>query len=137
MVGGKSFDCSKSESIIQKNADLLRFLFSDEYEWTEDDSYICPSCPVCCSDNIRRNGHTTLGQQRFQCIDCKKTFTEQYRISRLKYTKLTMDIWCKFLECQVSGLSVRDSAKICGVSIPTAYRMRSCILSIIDDFNED
>ena len=137
MMGGKSSNCILSVSLIQKNADLLRSVFLSELQWVDDRDYSYPRCPVCLSDNVCKNGHCFTGRQRFLCIDCRKTYTNQNTISRLKYTKLTMDVWRKFLECQVSGLSIRDSAKICDVSIPTAYRMRSCLLSIIDNLEDD
>ena len=70
-------------------------------------------------------------------MNCNRTFLHPNRNPKLKYTKLGMDVWHKFLECNARGLSARDSAKVCGVSVPTIYSMRARVNAIFEDLNDD
>ena len=135
MAGGKSFNLREYMSSSQFDDRLILSLIYNEPDHRDDGFAEHTRCPSCGSDNVRKYGHSPSGEQRFQCIDCNRTFLHPERNPRLKYTKLGMDTWRRFLECQVRGLSARDSAKVCGVSIPTVYSMRARVIEILEDLN--
>ena len=33
-------------------------------------------CSSCESENVRKNGHAPNGKQRYQCLDCNRSFRE-------------------------------------------------------------
>ena len=51
------------------------------------------TCPHCHSPNLKRNGHTTDGRQRYRCLDCGKQHRENPR--ERGYTEAEKDIIIK------------------------------------------
>lgn len=37
---------------------------------------IAVQCRFCQSENVRKNGHSPNGKQRFQCLSCSRSFRE-------------------------------------------------------------
>lgn len=84
-------------------------------------------CPKCgCSSNIVRNGKYN-GKQRYLCKNCHSTFmwTQNTILHR---THKSIETWQAYLDCMARGLSIRQSAEICNISIPTAFYWRHKLL---------
>ena len=88
------------------------------------DGLFCPKCG--CTTNIVRNGKYK-DKQRFLCRNCKSTFTCT-KDTILHRTHKPLEIWKTYLECMASGLTIRKIAKICNISVPTAFYWRHKIL---------
>jgi len=84
-------------------------------------------CPHCSSVRIRRNGHSKDGRQRFLCVDCGRTFGARSK-TLLAGTSKGFAVWETYLECMFSGMSLRQSAQECHISLPTAFSWRHKIL---------
>ena len=137
MAGGNTFDLREYTPSARLDDNQIMSLIYNEPDSLDQGSIEHNRCPSCGSDDVRKYGHSPSGEQRFQCMDCNRTFMHPNRNPRLKYTKLGMDTWRRFLECHARGMSARDSARACGVSIPTIYSMRARVMAILEDLNED
>ncbi|MDO5536905.1 MAG: IS1595 family transposase [Desulfovibrionaceae bacterium] len=86
-------------------------------------------CPHCQGRNIVRFGHSHQGAQRYRCNDCRKTFTATTK-TIYAHAK-NPDLLPAYLVCMKQHLSLRESAKECGVSLRTSFLMRHRILDIL------
>ena len=87
-------------------------------------------CPKCgCLENIVKFGKYK-DLQRYKCKDCGSTFTAKSGSVFYKSTK-SLETWKKYVECLLQGLSIRKSAHICGISLPTSFFWRHKILETI------
>lgn len=80
-------------------------------------------CPVCGSSSIIKHGKDKHDRQRYLCNDCHKTFTSRTR-TLLHWTHLTVEKWKKFIDYELSNLTLEDEAHFVGVSITTCFYMR-------------
>jgi DNA-directed RNA polymerase subunit RPC12/RpoP len=62
-------------------------------------SYVLKACPHCSSTDIKMNGHTNNGVQRYKCLNCRQTFTpvtqtifEGHKISLSEWMDYTLNI---------------------------------------------
>lgn len=89
-----------------------------------------PACPHCGSLNMRKRGKDSRKRQRYQCKNCEKSSTQD--TSRyIASSKLPLKKWLLFIECYVDFLSLRDTARACGVCLKTAFNMRHRMLKAI------
>ena len=86
-------------------------------------------CPRCNSKKVRKNGFNKT-MQRFFCADCNKSFSVSTN-TITHSSKKTLEIWQKYVDCMISGLSVRKSAAICGICKDTAFKWRHKILDAL------
>jgi len=92
-------------------------------------------CPHCHSANVTKNGHKDH-VQRFRCKDCGKTFT--YSNNTIIFsTKKDISKWEKYCECLLHKFTLRKSAEICGISLPTAFSWRHKILDALQNMQND
>jgi transposase-like protein/IS1 family transposase len=72
-------------------------------------------CPKCESEHVKRFGKNRNGSQRYRCLDCKKTFTEEQSrplgSMRLDFGKAT---YC--LRMLLEGVSIRSCERLTGVN---------------------
>jgi len=87
-------------------------------------------CPLCGGTHIHRNGHTPEGRQRYICRECGKTFGTRSR-TILAGTRKDIAVWSLYLECMFMGYSLRKTAKVCEISLPTAFHWRHKILDAL------
>lgn len=87
-------------------------------------------CPRCEYAGIVKKGRTKTGQ-RYLCKGCGRTFGHTTN-KVLGTSKLSLETWKKYLECFIDCLTVRRSAKRCGVSIQTAFFMRHRVLELVE-----
>jgi transposase-like protein len=82
-------------------------------------------CPHCRSRHFVGIGKQK-GVQRFKCKRCSKHFSES--TGKLSYCLKKRELLKQYLDCFLSGLSIRKSAKCCGISIQTSFNWRHKIL---------
>lgn len=73
------------------------------------------TCHVC-QANAKRFGKDRKGNQRFRCLSCRKTFTNQERVEG-KYLPMDKAVLC--LNLLVEGNSLRPVERITGVTLHT------------------
>jgi transposase-like protein len=78
-------------------------------------------CVYCNSKNVKKWGKS-LGIQRYRCFNCWKTFNALTG-TPLAFLKKRGQ-WLHMAQALKEGLSVRMTASLCGVSVPTAFRWR-------------
>ena len=125
------------ESLSQSERNQLQDILADSGEASysakslEDSRFSNGiSCPKCgCVENIVKFGKYK-GLQRYKCKDCSATFTAKSGSIFYKSTK-SLDTWEKYADCLLQGMSIRKSAQICGISIPTSFFWRHKILEVI------
>lgn len=88
-------------------------------------------CPHCSSTSFTKNGKSG-GYQRFICKDCARTFTTTNNTILFK-TQKNIKIWQKHIHCIIEKQSLRKSAEICGISLPTAFAWRHKILDALQN----
>ncbi len=84
----------------------------------------CTNCG--CIENIVKFGKYKEFQ-RYKCKDCGSTFTAKTNSIFNKSTK-NMGTWSRYIDCLLNGTSLRKSAQICGISLPTSFFWRHKIL---------
>ncbi len=85
-------------------------------------------CVHCQSENVKHWGRAT-GMQRFRCFDCGRTFGPLTGTPLAKLRKRGR--WLTMIKALHDGLSVRATAKACGVAVPTAFRWRHRFLKAL------
>jgi len=86
-----------------------------------------PHGPACQSDRCYRRGHQA-GLQRFRCRTRGRTFTavSGTPLTRLRYK----DQWLSFCAALMQGMTVRASARACGIDKNTRFRWRHRFLAV-------
>lgn len=87
--------------------ELREVLYEDAYEAiaNHDDDLACPRCG---SVSIVKKGHNPDGSQRWQCRDCKRTFSKT-RDTLIGRSKLSVAKWMMYVECFVDCLALRTA----------------------------
>lgn len=118
----------------QELLSLLSKAESDDSDWITalqearfSKGLLCPKCGS--TSNIVRNGKYN-GKQRYLCKNCHSTFmcTQDTILHR---THKSLETWEKYLDCMSSGMSIRKSAEVCNLSVPTAFYWRHKILDAL------
>lgn len=87
-------------------------------------------CPRCGCPIFVKKGRSKSGCQRWLCRQCGHTFSHK-TMGLLSLSKLGAQTWMTFAECMADTLSLRESARRCGVSLYTAWYMRMRVLEIM------
>lgn len=90
-------------------------------------------CIYCGSTNIIKNGHSAKGRQRYLCKDCQKTFTAITK-SFFEHTRLSYTQWVKFLECEMIGSTLKETAYQIGISKTSCFYMRHKLYQSLESF---
>lgn len=119
----KGMNPVERESAVRE---LREVIYEDAYETiaSRDDVLACPRCG---SIGIVRKGHNPDGSQRWQCRDCRRTFSKT-RDTLIGRSKLPVAKWMMYVECFVDCLALRTCASRCEVSLRTAWLMRRRLL---------
>jgi transposase-like protein len=80
------------------------------------------NCVLCGSDHVVKWGKTSNEMQRYRCATCNRTFCETTGTPLYHCRK--RNNWLGFIQCELQGYSLRESAKICGISWVTAFYWR-------------
>lgn len=92
-------------------------------------------CPHCQSTKFVKNG-TSRGTKRFLCKDCGKSFTTTTNTIFFNAKKDIL-IWQKYIHCMVEKYSLRKTAEICDISLPTAFAWRHKILDALQKMQDE
>ena len=92
-------------------------------------------CVYCGSVHVVRNGHRKDGTQRYLCRDCNRSFVVNAN-SVTANTRKDLEVWKKYIDCMMNGLSVRKSAEICGIHRNTAFIWRHKILDALQNMHD-
>lgn len=87
-------------------------------------------CPFCGCPRFVKKGRGRDGRQRWLCRGCARTFSARTR-SLLANSKLAPCVWMTFAECMADALSLRESARRCGVSLYTSWYMRMRVCEVM------
>ena len=87
-------------------------------------------CRACGSRHITLNGKDKNGNQRYLCHECGKTFASTSH-SVLARTQKDVTTWLCFLDCLLSGKSIRDTAEICKIAVHTSFDWRHKVLDAL------
>lgn len=88
-------------------------------------------CHHCESRHVVRYGKRPDGTQRFRCVDCRKIFQATTNTVLGKNTYQNQEKLRMYVNCMCKELSVRQSAEICGITVPTAFAWRHKILNAL------
>lgn len=88
-----------------------------------------PLCPHCQGKKIRRWGNEH-GRQRYQCPQCKKTFTA-FTKTPLNHLRVVgaLDL---YIDCMKTSMTLRPAARKCGISLETSFNLRHRLMEIIE-----
>lgn len=106
-----------------KDNDYIQNLIQS-FDFHSDDIYHKEKiCPRCGSSLIKKNGKDKYDHQRYYCKDCHKSFSDRTG-TLLYWSHLTLNQWKKFIDCEVSKLSLEDEAHFVGLSKTTCFYIR-------------
>lgn len=74
-------------------------------------------CKYCKSKNLKKNGKSSSGEQRYFCLDCKKTMQLKYLRNGDK-----PEIKEKIIKMAHNGNGVRQTSRILEISINTVMK---------------
>lgn len=93
-------------------------------------------CPKCNSNEIIHYGKTKNKIQRYKCCNCGKTFNLINNTSFFA-CKINIKAWFTFLECVLSGTSIKAACKMAKVSHPTGYAWLRKIFNVLKDYQDN
>lgn len=93
-------------------------------------------CVHCGNIDIKKNGHTKAGHQRFYCKGCHQSFTYATK-TIFAGAKRPLDTYLRYVHCMMLGLTVRDSATECHLSKNSAFFLRHKILDALQQMHRD
>ena len=87
-------------------------------------------CRKCDSSQIVKFGKDKNGKQRYKCHSCGATFTST-SFSVVSHSHCHEDKWEEYIKLLLQGSTLEHSAKMCHISIRTAFLWRHKILSAL------
>jgi len=89
-------------------------------------------CVHCGSVKIIRYGRSAKGRQRYLCKDCHKTFTIVSK-SFFRNTRISYEQWLRLLECEMAGLTLKETAYQTGLSVTSCFYLRHKIYEAFEE----
>ena len=77
-------------------------------------------CPICGLSSVKKNGKDSYEKQRYFCNDCHRSFSENTK-TLFFCSHFTKDQWLKFIDYEISGLTLKDEAYFMNTSITTCF----------------
>lgn len=93
-------------------------------------------CPNCKSTNYKSNGKHKNGTQRYLCKNCGKSFNNASD-TFLFSSKVNINAWLSFLECLLSGTSVRNACITAKISTVTGTKWMKKIFEVLKKYQDD
>lgn len=93
-------------------------------------------CPSCKSSNILKNGKTKSNRQKYICKDCKSSFSDTTN-SIIYRTQSNYDQWISFIDCEVHGYTIRETATLLDKNISTIFTWRQKLYAAIANVKKD
>lgn len=113
--------------------ELLKNNESDSCEAYETKTEKCRKCE---GTQIVKFGKDKNGKQRYKCQSCGCTFTNT-SFSVVSHSHCSFDIWKKYIEALLEGVSLKKCAARCNISVQTAFIWRHKILSVLQKDQEN
>src|ERR1700674_2816642 len=92
----------------------------------------CPSCQL----EGRKFGKNRYGNQRYQCLTCRKTFSD-LPTKPLDEMRLPLDKALNVLGLLTEGMSIRAASRRTGVAKGTVLALLVCVGDKCEDFLAD
>lgn len=128
---------SEAQQNIVKSTILSRSAAADLHKYVEERRFINGrACPHCGSVHVVKNGKRKDGTQRYLCRDCEKSFVITAN-SIAEHSRKPLGTWKQYVNCMLLGLSLRDSAAVCGIHLSTAFLWRHKILDALRTNQDD
>lgn len=126
--------CSKKglEELVNAISTLLLPNNKSEYITENRQELVCPSCGHI---HVVKNGKSSTGMQHYLCRNCGKAFSASTN-TILQYSCKPLHVWKKYIECMAMGMSLRKTAELCSISLPTAFVWRHKILDAVSQYIE-
>lgn len=80
------------------------------------------ACPYCHA-KARRHGHAKNGAQRYFCSNCHRTFVAVTG-TLLEHSRKPKETRDMFMQCMLERMTVRETARKCGICTSTAFTWR-------------
>lgn len=93
------------------------------------------NCPAC-QNEARKFGKDRYGNQRFQCLACRKTFSDR-PINVLNEMRLPLDKAIAVLKLLTEGMSIRATVRVTGVAKDTVSALLVCVGQKCEAFLQD
>lgn len=93
-------------------------------------------CAYCNSQHIVKFGKSAKGEQRYLCKDCNRSFTSKTNTILYK-SPYPEGVWRKYINSMMQGMSIRKSAKECGINTDTAFKWRHKILDSLQSMHRE
>lgn len=90
-------------------------------------------CPYCKSNKTILYGHDKSGIKRYMCKSCNKTYNLLTN-SLFSSSKINIKAWYTFLECLLSGTSMKSACLAAKISIPTGTAWLHKIFIALKDY---
>jgi transposase-like protein len=87
-------------------------------------------CKKCGYGRVGKYGKTPNGKQRYRCLNCGAVLTET-SFTEFSRSHCDLTVWKKYIECFLQGLSLEKCARICNISVRTAFLWRHKLLQLI------
>ena len=105
------------------------------YEILLNDSDRKLYCPRCGSASYVSFGHSASTSHRYRCKDCDRTFSTSSG-SLFHSAKVSIDAWFVFLECILSGTSVKAASIAAKIAPKTGSEWMSKIFAALKDYQD-
>lgn len=90
-------------------------------------------CPGCGGENFKKNGRERSGAQRYECRRCGRAFNAVAN-TPLFASKVNISAWMSFLECLLSGSTVKTACVAAKVTAPTGSSWMGKIFGAIEGY---
>ena len=110
--------------------ELQSIIDQESFDLATEDSKEPLVCHGCGSIHVVKRGHTAKGTQRYRCYDCGNSFVKEPS-TIFSQSKLSKDVWKRYIECFIDCLSLRACADKCDISLKTSFFMRHRILEAL------
>lgn len=131
-LSAEDFDFLKEQ--IAKRENIERYGASNFEELAEK----CgrkPICPKCHSENVRKDGYTPQGKQRYVCCEPKcGTRFNLLTDSIFNSTKKSFDTWTKYLTLMSFNVPLVMTEEMCGISHRTAMLWRKKVHHTVNGY---
>ena len=104
------------------------------YEYLFDLNKTC--CPKCNSKNIKVHGYDKNGIKRYKCKECLKTFNK-FTNTLFSSSKINIKAWFVFLECILSGTSIKAACLASKISQPTGAEWIKKVFQVLKTYQEN
>jgi len=131
-----------ADSFFADEADILVSLFKTKLLQKNETQKIIHRernqliCPYCKSTNIYKNGKTKIGNQKYICRTCNKSFSDS-NDSIVFSSKKSYLQWIKFIHCEILGLTLKRTSLEVGISQTTAFAWRHKLYFAIGKIKQD